>query len=172
MVLGKFYIQAPFLVPGFDSMEFSTLLSFGYIIFASLSVQLPHVLFRHYPKMTGRELADQYPELAWLRFSYPVLSVLWFLAFGGIPLFLMITATSFGAAQSFQSVFYILGAAIGSNSILHGGLALLTNVCPLPQKRQRLYVYDEEMQPTALIILAMGVFVIIVAMATIYFYIL
>jgi len=164
--------RSPFLFPGFTIMEFSTLLGIGYIIFASLSAQLPHVLFRHYPKMTGSELAEKYPELAWLRFSYPILSVLWFLAFGGIPMFLMITTIPFGAAESFQSVIYVLGAAIGSISILHGGLALLTRVCPLAHKRYRLYVYDDDMQPMALLILAMGVFVIIVAMAMIFIYVL
>ena len=62
--------------------------------------------------------------------------------------------------------------SIGSMSILLGGIALLTNVIPLPKKRGTLFVYDENMQPTALMILALGLFVIIVAMAVIYFYVL
>ena len=67
---------------------------------------------------------------------------------------------------------YILGGAIGSQSILHGLLALISNVCPIPQKRARLYVYDEDIQTTALLIMAVGVFVVIIALAMINFYVL
>lgn len=153
-------------------MEISEIIGLGYVIFASLSAQLPHVLFRHYPKMTGSELAEEYPKLAWLHLGYPILSVVWFVAFGGIPLFIAIVFTPFSAAESFQSTFYILGAAIGSISVLHGGLALSTRVCPLPRKRSRLYVYDDEIQTNALLILAMGIFVVMIAIAMILFYVL
>jgi hypothetical protein len=64
---------------------------------------------------------------------------------------------------------YILGGAIGSTSILHGLLGLVTNVCPIPQKRNRLYVYDEDMFTNALLLMAAGVFVIVVAFAMIFF---
>jgi hypothetical protein len=152
-------------------MEISEMIGLGYVVFATLTTQLPHVLFRHHSKMTGAELAEKYPKLAWLRYTYPVSSVLWFLVFGGIPIFLMIITAPFGEEAVFLATIYILGATIGSMSILHGGISLLTNVCPLPRKRNRLYVYDEDMQPTAFMILAMGLFVIIIAMVMVYFYV-
>jgi hypothetical protein len=152
-------------------METSTIIGIGYIIFATLSAQLPFVLFRHHPKMTGSQLAEAHPGLAWLRYSYPLLSTIWVLAFGGISFYLMFTMRLFEPVEVSQAVFYILGAAIGSTSILHGGLALLTRVCPLPRRRGHLFVYDDDMQFNALMIMAMGIFVIIVAMAMIYFYV-
>ena len=152
-------------------MNTKELIGMGFVIFASLSTQLPHVLFKHQPKMTGVELAEKYPEIAWLRFSYPILSVLWFLIFGGIPLFFMFSS-AFEAFLPFQAIMYVLGGAIASISILHGLLGLISNVCPITRKRSRLYVYDEEMQPTALLLMAAGVFVIIIALAMIYFYVL
>ena len=153
-------------------MEISEMIGLGFVILATLSTQLPHMIFRHHPKMTGAELAEKYPKVTWLRFSFPVLSVVWFLVVGGIPIFLMIFTTPFGAEVAYQVTMYILGASIGSMSILLGGIALLTNVFPLPKKRGTLFVYDENMQPTALMILALGLFIIIVAMAVIYFYVL
>lgn len=155
-------------------MSTKDLIGIGFVIFASLSTQLPHMLFRHHPKFTGAQLAEKYPELAWLRFAYPVLSVLWFLIFGALPIFLIVTSTfeQFLLFSPFQSIIYIMGGAIGSLSILHGLLGLITNVCPLPRKRGRLYVYDEAMQPMALLLMAAGVFVIIIALGMIYFYVL
>ena len=82
-----------------------------------------------------------------------------------------IISSSFTQFAPFQAVMYILGGAIGSTSILHGLLGLITNVCPIPRKRNRLYVYDEDMQSTALLLMAAGVFVIIIALAMIVFYV-
>ena len=143
----------------------------GFVILASITTQVPQVLFKHHLKLSGKELAENYPELAWIRISYPILAMLWFFVFGVGPLFLLFTS-SYLQAIPFQATVYILGAAIGSLSILNGGLALITNVCPIPKKRNRQYVYDEDMQPTALLIMAVGVFVIIIALAMIYFYVL
>ena len=151
-------------------MDTKEMIGLGFVILASLSTQLPHVLFKHHPKMTGAELAERYPELAWLRFSYPILSVLWFLIFGAVPLFFIFSST-FESFIPFQATMYVLGGAIASISILHGLLGLITNVCPISRKRSRLYVYDEDMQPTALLLVAAGVFVIIIALTTIYFYV-
>lgn len=153
-----------------ENMNTKEMIGLVFVILASLSTQLPHVLFKHHPKMTGAELAEKYPELAWLRFSYPLLSVIWFLIFGGVPLFLMFGST-FLSFIPLQAMIYVLGGAIGSISILHGLLGLITNVCPIPRKRSRLYVYEDDMQPTALLLMAAGVFVIIIALAMIYFYV-
>ncbi len=89
-------------------------------------------------------------------------------------MFMIVTSTFelFLLFSPFQSIIYIMGGAIGSLSILHGLLGLITNVCPLPRKRGRLYVYDEAMQPMALLLMAAGVFVIIIALGMIYFYVL
>lgn len=151
-------------------MSIKELIGIGFVIFASLSIQLPQVMFRHHPKLTGAELAEKYPELAWVRFAYPILSILWFLIFGCIPILYLIIS-NFELFAPFQAILYVLGGVIASISILHGLLGLITNVCPIPRKRNRLYVYDEEMQPTALLLMAAGVFVIIIALAMIYFYV-
>lgn len=143
----------------------------GFIIFASLTTQLPYVMFRHYPRMTGSELAEQYPELAWIRAAYPILSILWFLVFGFGPIYLMIRF-GFDMLVPFQATIYILAGTIGSTSILHGLLGLVTNVCPIPRKRGHLYVYDEEMYANALLLMAAGVIVIIIALVMIFFYVL
>lgn len=149
-------------------MDTKLALGIGFVILASLTTQLPHVIFRHQNKMTGRELAENYPALAWIRFTYPILSIIWFLVFGVAPIFLMINFT-FDAILPFQLVLFILGAAIGSLSILHGGLALITNVCPLPQKQNRKYVYEEEMRTNALLMISTGIFMVIIALAMIYY---
>jgi len=152
-------------------MNTKELIGMGFVLFSVLTMQLPHVLFRHHPKLTGAELAEKYPEFAWLRFSYPILSIIWFLIFGGIPIFFVIRS-DFGQVTPFQIISYILGGAIGSISILHGFLGLITNVCPITRKQSRQYVYDEEMQPIALLLMATGVFVVVIALAMIYFYVL
>ena len=151
-------------------METKALIGMGFIVLASLTIQIPQLMFRYHRKMSGSELAEEYPDVAWIQIGYPVLAVLWFLLFGGVPIFLMINSTNLLVVFS-ETIFYILGAVIGSQSILNGGLALLTHVCPIPRKRNRLYVYDEDMLPTALLIMAVGVFVIIIALAMIYFYV-
>jgi hypothetical protein len=152
-------------------MDNKMLIGIGFVIFATLSTQLNMVMFRHYPKITGSELAEQHPELAWITIAYPILSIIWFLIFGMLPIYLMISSAS-SSFMPFQATLYILGGAIGSISILHGLLGFLTNVFPIPRKRNRLYVYDDDMQMTAMLLLATGIFVIIIALATIYFYVL
>lgn len=152
-------------------MESKLLIGMGFIVFASLTTQLSGIIFRHYPKMTGGELAEQYPELAWMPVAYPVLSVLWFLIFGFAPIYLMINS-ELGFMIPFQASIYILGGAIGSTSILQGLFGLISKICPLPHKRNRLYVFDEDMRTPALLLMVAGVFMIIVALAMIYFYVL
>ncbi len=147
------------------------MIGIGFVIFASLSTQINMVMFRHYHKITGSELAEQHPELAWIPFAYPILSIIWFLIFGVLPIYLMISSAS-SSFMPFQATLYILGGAIGSISILHGLLGLITNVFPIPSKRNRLYVYDDDMQMAAMQLLSVGIFVIIIALATIYFYVL
>lgn len=152
-------------------METKLMIGMGFVVFASLTTQLPHAMFRHYPKVTGGDLAEQHPELAWIRVAYPILSILWFLFFGFLPIYLMINTTTENLIP-FQATLYILGGAIGSISILHGLFGLVTNVCPIPRKRNRLYVYDEDMQTMALLLMAAGVFVIVIALAMISLYVL
>ncbi len=151
-------------------MNTKELIGIGFVVLASLTTQLPQVLFRQHPKLSGKELAEKFPELAWIRFSYPILTILWFIVFGMVPIFLLFSS-DFMQMIPFQATVYFLGAAIGSLSILNGGLALVTNVCPIPQRRNRQYVYDEDMQPTALLIMAVGVFVISVALSMIIFFV-
>jgi len=151
-------------------METKILIGVGFIVFASLTVQIPQLMFRYHRKLSGNELAAEYPDVAWIRIGYPVLAILWFFIFGGLPIFLIVNPNVLHIAPN-EIIFYVLGAVIGSQSILNGGMAFITHVCPIPQKRNRLYVYDEEMMPTALLIMAVGVFVIIIALATIYFYV-
>lgn len=151
-------------------METKALIGVGFIVFASLTIQIPQLIFRYHIKMTGNKLAEEYPDVAWIRIGYPILAILWFLLFGGLPLFLMMNSTILRIVP-FETILYVLGAAIGSQSILNGGLAFITHVCPIPQKRNRLYVYDEEMRPTALLIMAVGVFVIVIALAMVNFYV-
>jgi len=152
-------------------MDSKMLIGIGFVVFASLSTQLNMVMFRHYPKITGSELAKQHPELTWITIAYPILSIVWFLIFGMLPIYLTISSAS-DSFMPFQVTLYILGGAIGSISILHGFLGLLTNVFPIPRKRNRLYVYNDDLQMTAMLLLATGIFVIIIALATIYFYVL
>ena len=149
-------------------MDTKMMVGLGFMIFASLTTQLPYVMFRHHPKLSGSELAGQHPELAWIRIVYPILSILWFLVFGLVPLFWIMRSVS-DLLVPFQATFYILGGAIGSTSILHGILGLVTNVCPIPRKRGALYVHDEGMYSNALLLMAAGIFVIIIALAMIFF---
>ena len=151
-------------------MDVKLLIGFGFIIFASLTTQLPHIMFRHIPKMTGRELAIQHPQLSWIQILYPIFSVLWFVIFGFVPIYFLLRSETM-LSLPFQATFFILGGAIGSISILHGLFGLFTNVCPIPRKRNRLYIYDEDIQTMALLLMAAGVFVIIIALAMIYFYV-
>jgi len=151
-------------------MDAKILIGMGFVIFSSLTTQLTIVIFRHYPKMNGSELAEQYPDLSWIRMGYPVLSILWFMIFGLLPILLLIRSAPV-SLMPFQGTLYILGGAIGSTSILHGLLGLITNVYPIPRKHNRQYVYDENMQSMALLLMATGVIVIIIALSMIVFYV-
>jgi len=152
-------------------MDSKMLIGIGFVIFSTLSTQLNMVMFHHYPKITASELSELHPELAWITFVYPIFSIIWFLIFGMLPIYLMITSASDSLAP-FPAILFILGGAIGSTSILHGLFGLLTNLFPIPRKRNRLYVYGENLHKSALLLMAIGIFVIIIALATIYYYVL
>ncbi len=150
-------------------MSMQQILGFMFLVVTAISLNMPNYLLRSSAKLSGRELGQRYPERAWVRFLYPLsfvlvimgFTVLFFLGFGYFSIF-----TVSGHLELFA-----LGGLMGFVPLLNGAFALLTGVAPVNQRRQYLYVYDDDLVNTVgLLSIAQGIVILLIAASAIYFW--
>ena len=149
-------------------MAIKQIAGFIFIFAGAVATYVPEILTRGRAKLTGGELGERYPERAWIRYVYPSLYMLIF--FGAAFLFFMSFSRSEMLIFSNENWFFVIGGVLGSIPLLNGVFALLTGVIPL-NRRQNLYVVDEEIQhQVGFLLVGVGVFFIAISAMVIFFW--
>ena len=149
-------------------METRDIIGLVYLIFAAMSVYAPYVMLQGRPRWTGRQLAAAYPELNWIRFGYPAAYIGWILTlFGGY--FWLGNSSNWFAQLSPSGIFFIMGAAFSTLSIINGVFTLISGACPLPRRRGMLFIYDDDLQPTGFLLIAIGLVISLAGLAVVFF---
>lgn len=119
-----------------------------FFVLGAAAMYSPVYLFDHSDRMSGAELGRRYPQFAWMRVGYPLLTLglfaiaIWF----GTDLF-----------ADGERIFYMGGALFFSVPILNGAIGLLTGVCPFFGEFRYLYVRDNHVLKVSLKLIVFGV---------------
>ncbi len=123
-------------------MSIKQLAGIVFLIASAFSAYVPELLTRGENKLSGKELGEQYPERAWVRFVYPTLYMLIF--FGAAFLFLISFSQSGAFLVSGNNWVFVIGGILGCIPLYNGLFCLLTGVIPVNRRQQYLYVINEE----------------------------
>jgi hypothetical protein len=113
------------------------------LILGALIAYSPWLPLRHSKKMSGPELEETLPGLAWLRIAVPAGYLLWWLVLT------LLAQSLYGQLGSWVFRLYA-GVLLPGIAICNGLFAILTNVCPLPMRLGYRYVYQGEARRTGL----------------------
>jgi len=147
-------------------MDYINILELGVLILGIISMYSPWFQLSKSKRVKGKELSQQYPEYAWIRWGFPIS----LLAFEALITFIfyIIFAEKFINYQ--ERLIYPITLLFTSVGLFIGLFAVITSVCLLPLRQPLFfYVVGDEAQNAGRFQVRWSLMVMIISIALIVF---